>query len=342
MEISNQLEKIAKAENINVDKQVLFTIAKGSDGSMRDAESILDQLFSFSRDKISIKDVVSVLGLVEQETLFAITDKILQKDAKGALNHLNNIIDAGKDSSVFLSNMIEHFRNLMVAKVAKADEKLIDLPSDVCERLLRQSEGFSLEELIIAFNVLVNAQEMAKRLESLRIPLEISLIRLAHDKRGPASVSLPQKKSTEPEQPTQKAESLKERITEEKAKDDDCPVSAPQAISLDEIKSAWGNIIENLGKVKMSVATYLNEGEPIKAKGEVLTIAFPKSCSLHKESLERKDVLALIEKTFLEILRVPLKAHFILSDEVKREAQEGHAFIKSALDMFNGRVIREG
>jgi DNA polymerase-3 subunit gamma/tau len=67
VEIIAQLERIVKAEKISVDKEVLFAIAKASDGSLRDAESILDQLVSFSKDQISLKDVGSVLGLVDQE-----------------------------------------------------------------------------------------------------------------------------------------------------------------------------------------------------------------------------------------------------------------------------------
>ncbi len=82
MEIIAQLERIVKAEKIDVDKEVLFAIARSSEGSLRDAESVLDQLTSFSKEKISLKDVISVLGLVEQDALFEITDKIIQKDAK--------------------------------------------------------------------------------------------------------------------------------------------------------------------------------------------------------------------------------------------------------------------
>jgi DNA polymerase-3 subunit gamma/tau len=338
MEIAAQLEKIVKVENINVDKQVIFTIAKGSDGSLRDAESILDQLFSFSKDKISIKDVVSVLGLVEQETLFAITDKILQKDAKGALSLLNNIIDGGKDANVFLSNMIEHFRNLMVAKVTNGDEKLIDLPKDVCERLVRQSEAFTLEEIIGAFNILANTHEMAKRLESLRIPLEVNLVRLAHDKKGSSAAIIAPQKEPKEARPLPPSDPPAVKPVEAKADS----VGPPANVSLDAVKDAWQNCIENLGRIKMSVATYLNEGQPLKVQGELLTIAFPKSCSLHKESLEKREIKALIEKIFAEIVRSPLKVHFILSDEVKRSNDhEGHAFIKSALDIFNGRVIKE-
>ena len=99
-----------------MDKEVLAAVARSSDGSLRDAESVLDQLVSFSKGKISLKDAISVLGMVEQDVLFSLTDKIIQKDPAGALKLFNDIIDDGKDPGVFLVNLIEHFRNLMVAK----------------------------------------------------------------------------------------------------------------------------------------------------------------------------------------------------------------------------------
>jgi len=58
-----------------VDKEVLAAVARSSDGSLRDAESVLDQLVSFSKGKISLKDAISVLGMVEQDVLFALTDR---------------------------------------------------------------------------------------------------------------------------------------------------------------------------------------------------------------------------------------------------------------------------
>ena len=318
MEIISQLERIVKDESIEVDKEVLFAIAKSSDGSLRDAESILDQLVSFSRDKISLKDVISVLGLVEQEALFAIADKIIQKDAKAALALLNKLIDDGKDTGVLLTNLIEHFRNLMIAKVTKGDSKLIDLPLDICERLLKQSDTFTLEEIFSVFNTLVATQEMSKRLESLRIPLEITLVKLAHDKRGT------------------------EKIHPEADQKED-PVVSHSTVSLDNINGSWKNIIENLGRIKMSVATYLNEGEPIKVQSDVLTVSFPKNYSLHKESLEKKENKALIEKSISELFNANLRVNFILSSEGKhKEEGKDNPFIKSALEMFNGRIIKEG
>jgi len=339
LEIIAQLEKIVAHEKLAVEKEVLFAIAKSSDGSLRDAESVLDQLVSFSQGKISLKDVISVLGLVEQEALFAITDKIIRKDARGALELLNNIIDEGKDTGLFLNNLIEHFRNLMIAKVAQADSQLIDLPQEICQGLLEQAQAFSLEEIFSTFNLLVNTHEISKRLDSQRIPLEISLVKLAHDKKGSNLNSAPVKED----------EHIKQ-VTESKETQDTKPIPVKEepknpssdSTSLDNIKNSWQSIIDNLARVKMSVATYLNEGSPVKLEHNVLTVSFPKNYSLHKESLERKENKEIIEKAIGELFNINAKVNFILSKEaLQKEAEESNPLLRSALEAFQGRVIRE-
>lgn len=359
MEIIAQLERITSEEKIKVDQEVLFAIAKASDGSLRDAESLLDQLVSYAQGKISLPDVISVLGLVEQDVFFAITDTIIDKDAKASLGLLNEIIDQGKDIGVFLTHLIEHFRNLMVAKVAKADPKLIDLPQDICERLLQQSQKFSLEEILSAFNTLMKTQEMSKRLESLRIPLEISLVKLAHDKKSlginpgiaPATASKqapPVEKRWESQNKMGDAhnhahEENKKTMTSEPTAEEtlDCDTGhAGEPVSLENIKDSWQRIIETLGKIKISVATYLNEGTPAKIENNVLTVSFPKNYSLHKESLERKENKALIEKTLCELFNARMKIHFILTkEEMHKDESESNPFLKSALEAFKGRIL---
>lgn len=340
MEISGQLEKIVKSEKINVDKDVLFAIARSSDGSLRDAESLLDQLASFSRDKLSVKDVVSVLGLVEQDVLFGITDKIIQKDALGALDLFNQIIDEGKDIGVFLTSFIEHFRNLMLAKVTQADVKLIDLPQDICQKLLEQSRAFSLEEIFFILNLLVNTQEMSKRFDSPRIPLEITMVKLAHDKKSLTHAAPPIKPTSHIEHAP--APKDKEPV-EPKKQEDGPPASDIQCASLEQVSSLWQNIVDNISKVKMSAATYLNEGSPTKCESNLLTISFPQDCVLHKESLERKENKIVIEDIISELLKIKVRVNFALSREmVPKEEGESSPFIKSVLDTFKGRVISEG
>lgn len=339
-EIISQLDFIVKAEKIDIDKEVLFAIAKSSDGSLRDAESVLDQLVSFSKERISLSDIISILGLVQQEALFDITDKIIQKDPLAALRLFNNLIDDGKDISVFLANFIEHFRNLMIAKVTRGDAKLIDLPQEFCDKLLKQSEAFSLEEIFSTFNILIATKDMSNRLDSLRIPLEISLIRLAHDKKSSSYDISKVKQTEELKRPAMKDSAPPEAHKEKE--NNNVPEEPIDPSSLEKIKGAWKNILSSIEKVKISVATYLNDGEPTQLRGSVLTISFPKGHSLHKETLETKDNKAIIEKSISDLLNENLKVNFILSKEAKqKENSENSSFIKSALDVFNGRVIKE-
>ncbi len=341
MEIIGQLEKIVSAEKINVDKEVLFAIARSSDGSLRDAESILDQLVSFSQGRISSEDVNSMLGLVEQDTLFEMVEKIASKNARAALGLLNSIINGGKDAWVFLANFVEHFRNLMIAKVSQADPKLIDLPQEICQRLLQQAQLFSLEEIFNIFNILVNTQEMSKRLDSLRIPLEITLVKLAHDKKV-TNINPPQAKYSQGieqplpvEKPAVSPDEKEDNAADTLAKD--------ESTTLESIKNYWKKIISELGMVKMSLANYLNEGNPVSLKDNALTISFPKNYSLYKESLEKKENKIILEKILSGLCKVNLRVNFILSKEEKlRDDTEISPSVKSALDIFNGKVVREG
>ena len=342
IEIISQLEKIVKNEKIEVDREVLFAIAKASDGSLRDGESILDQLVSFSKGKVSLKDVISVLGLVEQDALFEITGKIIDRDPKAVLDLFNKISEEGKDISVFLNNLIEHYRNLMIAKVTKGDAKLIDLPQEICDRLMQQSQRLGMDEIFNAFNILANTLEMARRLDSLRITLEVNLIRLANYKKAQAGPEIKQ-----PPLPPLKEEPLKEKaaINIKEIHKEQKKIEPPEEtvnITLDDIKNVWQNVIESLSRIKMSVSTYLSEGEPLSLEGNHLTVSFPKSHSLHKEVLEGRENKEIIEQSLFDLLKTRLRVKFILSAETKpKEAEEGGHFVQTVLNAFHGRLIKE-
>ncbi|MFH1281211.1 MAG: DNA polymerase III subunit gamma/tau [Candidatus Omnitrophota bacterium] len=361
IEIIAQLEEIVRQENIVVDKEVLAAVARSSDGSLRDAESVLDQLVSFSKGNISLKDAISVLGMVEQDVLFGLTDQIIQKDPRAALKLFNEIVDDGKDPGVLLVNFIEHFRNLMVAKVSEGDAKLVDLPQEICDRLFKQSQLLRLEEIFAAFNVLIATQEMTKRLDSVRIPLEISLVRLAHSQSESLACKavLPTKpglvidgQTRENQQNSSRAAaelkaavSLSEEKEPPKKVQEEIIKNIPQqiiSVSLESVKEAWSSIVDNLSRIKMSVSTYLSEGEPTKVQGDLVTVAFPKSCSLHKESLDRKENKAMVEKAASELCNADLRLNFILVADMQQNTDaRSNPFVKSALDMFGGRVVKE-
>jgi DNA polymerase-3 subunit gamma/tau len=351
VKIIQQLKHIALSEKLKVGEDVFLAIAKASDGSLRDAESVLDELVSFTHGEIKLQDVNSVMGVVEQEFLFELTDTFIKKDAPGALSLLDKLLDEGKDANQLLLNLIEHYRNLMVTKVTRLNqEKLLDLPLEVCERIAAQSREISLDAIFLGFNTFLSAQEMAKRIENLRIPLEIALIKLSAPK---SQVSSAQDASGQPvKEDTQKI-SHQHSKTESEAVSKETHMRyvherhehEESAVALERVKELWPEFMEKLNKIKVSAAHYLEEGAPVGTSGNVLTIGFPQGASFHREALERKENLLLLEKIWKDMLGHSLKIHFSVTQDIERPrpAQQGaDSLLQSVLDTFKGRVVKKG
>src|SRR3990167_1967535 len=119
-----KLKEVAKEEKLDIEEDVFLYIGKASDGSMRDAESILDQTSSLSKGKATLKDVVDSLGMIEQETLFRSADLIIERNTKEAIHLVGRVLDSGKDEKQFLTELLEHFRNIMIAKAGISSGEL--------------------------------------------------------------------------------------------------------------------------------------------------------------------------------------------------------------------------
>ena len=354
LKIIEQLKRIAASENLKVEEAVFLALAKASDGSLRDAESMLDELVSFAQGNIGLKDAHSILGVLEQEYLLELVNKIIKKDTAGLLEFLDELIEQGKDINQLLVNLIEHYRNLMITKAAVSNqEKLLDLPRELCQLIAGQAREISLENIFLGFNALLGAQETARYMDSLRIPLEIALVKLSsqgkdckapatlvhssqftvHSKkmplREPSAVNRgPDRaadKLVDSSQLTVYSSSPKARqpqMTNNVEKASSCQPSTVNCelkdLDLEKVRELWPRFVEHLTKVKVSAAHYLEEGSPCKASGSVLTIGFPQRAGFHKESLESKENHILLEKIWKELLKQDIKINFAVTKEEKK------------------------
>jgi DNA polymerase-3 subunit gamma/tau len=179
--IVNAMAAISRSENWEVEPDALYAIAKAADGSLRDALSILDQLGALSGEGVKAGDVFAMLGLVETDLLFELTEALGSKDCSNALEVLAKIMDKGKDVRQLNKDMIEHFRNLMVIKVGgKALGRLVDYPVAIKEMYLAQCQRFSLKEILEAIDILIDAQETARITETNRTPLEVAFAKITY------------------------------------------------------------------------------------------------------------------------------------------------------------------
>ncbi|MDP8230054.1 MAG: DNA polymerase III subunit gamma/tau, partial [Candidatus Gorgyraea atricola] len=177
-EIVAKLKEISKIEKLDIEEGVFLYVAKASDGSMRDAESVLDQVASFSKGKVRLKDIIESLGMIEEGLLFRCADLIIKKDTKAGIHLVAEVLNSGKDPKQFLLEILEHFRNIMIAKSGAVSEDIIDLSKEAIERVKKQSELLSHGDIFYIINVISNGLRMIKQLLPERIVLELCMIKL--------------------------------------------------------------------------------------------------------------------------------------------------------------------
>jgi DNA polymerase-3 subunit gamma/tau len=342
--IGGALAKIAKQEKLKIDEEALFAIAKAAQGSLRDAVSVLDQMSALHERQIKAQDVTAMLGLVETQFLFELTDAIIAKDCAQCLKLLEEIVNRGKDVKQLNKDLAEHFRNLMVVKVGgKQLSKLIEYPAATKDALLTQSEGFDLKQILTAIDCLIEAQETARITQTERMPLELALAKLTYvpggfpaartaaaaapapataDKRGGARVAPEQTKAAAPvkSQPDAPSEP-----------------AMPVDMSADKLQRLWDKITHTISREKMSAATYLQEGKPVAVKANTVVIGFPKKCQFQMDNLATKENIALVERVIGEIICAPVRIKYEILDDFAPKDEEPH--VKSVLDEFGGEVV---
>lgn len=362
-----KLKEIAKNESIKVDEETLFCIAREAEGSLRDAEGILDQLNTFCGGQIKKDYITHILGTVSENILEDFIQIIIRHDTPAILKFTDNLINEGKDLSFFLQNLIGYFRDLMVAKLCANPESLIDAGKPAIERLVNYAKGFSQEELFYINNILINTYESVRRSASARAIFELAMVKITK-RQSIASL----------DEALEKIQELEKRIEgvpsppkggegkgegEREIQQPLTSILSPEGrgstdIALSEIQEAWPALLNIIKTKKMSVASYLLDGEITAFKDGILIISFPKNYSLHKEALEKKANKHIIEETLKEVLKKNVCVDFITKDLHKADEAAGYKdkeaaekerptqqesltepLIQSAIEIFNGRII---
>jgi DNA polymerase-3 subunit gamma/tau len=357
----DNLKAICVKEKFKADDEALFAIAKAAQGSMRDALSILDQLGALSRDEVKSSDVFSMLGLVEIELLFELVDHLCTKNCAGALETFYRITERGKDVKQLGRDLAEHFRHLMVIKVGgKSLGKLVDYPVAQKDMLLVQSQKLTLPEILNAIELFIEAQEVARITETSRMPLELAFARFTYQGEEIKSPTLTAGKqaAVPPSKPVSVAQEPSRPVVVDRLKDDKgqaAVVSSPSQDNIDQepqealhdasevnittIRQVWNALTYEVSRQKMSLATYLQEGNPYAYKDGKLVIAFTPDFSFQKESLEHKDNQRMVEDIFSQKLRKQISLQFILMDAHAGQAVD--PAVDKALNVFKGKVVNQ-
>jgi len=174
--IAKHLQFIADKEKISLEHSAANAIARGAEGGLRDAESMLDQLVAFCGEKIAESDVLNVFGFTSQQTVAELTDKILRGVTADAVQLLHNQCESGKDMMKLMSDLIAYLRDLLVYKV-KPDALSDDVDPDVQKSLAAQAGLVETDRLLELIDGFAEAEGRMKWAPNKKLHFEVALIK---------------------------------------------------------------------------------------------------------------------------------------------------------------------
>jgi DNA polymerase-3 subunit gamma/tau len=174
--IAQHLQFIAGKEKITLDPAAAHAIAKGADGGLRDAESMLDQLVAFCGEKIAEPDVLNVFGFTSEQTVANFTDKILRGLTSDALELLHAEAENGKDMMKLMSDLIAYLRDVLVGKV-KPDALADDLNPELQKSLEAQAALVDTDRLLELIDQFAAAEGRMKWAPNKRLHFEVAVIK---------------------------------------------------------------------------------------------------------------------------------------------------------------------
>jgi len=178
-QIIEQLEIICGQEGIQANGLSLEKIAKTGAGSMRDAQSLLDQVIAYCGNKIENDSVEEILGVVGRTTLEKLVESLIKKDPIKLIEIVQEIITDGKDLNFLCRDLAEYLRNLMMVKLSNKPEAILDIQVCNLQILQDQSKAFHVDELQQMFSVLSRTEAEMKRSSLAEMIFEMSILRLA-------------------------------------------------------------------------------------------------------------------------------------------------------------------
>jgi DNA polymerase-3 subunit gamma/tau len=296
--ISKHLAAIATQEKVTIDPAALFAIARGAEGAMRDAESTLDQLISFCGNTIQEADVLSMFGLAAQNQLLELSRSILAGEVDGALRQLHDLANHGKDLSRLVSDLLNHFRNLLIFQVSGGDLRMLEVSEAEAASLSQQSTMADPHGLTRVMEVFADAEMRLRDAASKKILVEVTLLKAIEARKSVSLDSVLEqlkglKQHREPEVvtiPTPapsapapvpgpkpfRAESVAQPSGDAPAVAvlKESPSAAVGSSNDSSLNELWRNLVEAVGRASAFAKSYLQEAHPVSFVKNVLIIGF--------------------------------------------------------------------
>jgi DNA polymerase-3 subunit gamma/tau len=340
--IVDTLREISREEGFTAEDAALEAIARHASGSLRDAESILDQVATFGGGSITKGAVDDLLGLADLEEVAALFDALAASDAAKGVALIERLVDEGRDLREFTRRALDHARGLVVAQTTKS------VPPEAGESaiatLTRQAALFPLARLARVVRRLTEVDVELKYGEVSSLTLELAIAELCAENAAEApraeAQPAPQAPRTAPP-PARPAAASPRRTTPDGTRASavvdlaarraeprqEAAPAEPPAYPLEKVVAVWDTIVDRFRAKSMGLATHLALAEPVGVSGTVLTLSFANAFA--RDKVNGESVRTELERQLAELVGPGLRVRCVLGrgdaapeDPMLRAAQE--------------------
>ena len=357
--IAKHLQFIAEKEKITLEPAAAHAIARGAEGGLRDAESMLDQLVAFCGEKISESDVLNVFGFTSEQTVVDLTRRILRGETPDAIDLLHQQSESGKDMMRLMSNLIAYLRDLLVFK-AKPDAPKEDVEPDVQKSLVAHAELITTDRLLDLIDQFAAAEGRMKWAPNKKLHFEVAIIR-AIQTLGQATLDEVIEKLSElrdgkivASEKTSPSVAAVESLASKNPAADTTATTAPRveekaAIDLGEI---WQQVVAKIPTQKGFMRNSASAAHVLGIEGRNLKVGFAPGDKAAMDYLSTQTNRRFVETLLHEISKNDWTLKLSLSEElaskgaVTQKDSPSHDFkdepvIQEAIELFNARVTQE-
>jgi len=355
--ITGKLKKIVAEEKLNIHNNVLATIALRSGGFIRDAESLLGQITSIitpDKKEITLADVEAIIPRSDFLALANLAAAVIDKNAKAGLEAINQLVADGVDLERFNLDALDYFRKMILIKLGlkNQSENIAGLSEEVVNKLIEQAEKIEINFLIKILDKLISIQNALKDAEIPQLPLEIAVVELCEEEKEIEKQKNKEIKGNEENKVNAETQNKNEDIEvgsrlhlEPTCSKENTSIS--KNITLEQIKSAWQEIIKASQNVNHSLPLILKASYPLTITNNLLEIG--SEFDIHIQKLKSNTCLNNAEQIFSQVLNSfvrlkPITFSHEKAEELKQEfnlsaPELPPADIEEIAKSFGGKVI---
>ncbi len=346
-EIVSHLQRICAAEGIEASTEVLATVAREAQGSLRDAQSLLDQLVAYAGQRIEPSAVMDVLGVLDRRWLYRTSETLINRDPRGCFSVVEELFDLGHSLQHFYYELVEHVRNLLVAKVTPEVSGILPLADHEVVALKEQADKLSAEDLQVWFDILAKAEEEIRRSAFPRYVLEMLLVRMATLEHVADMEELLEELAklssgfqASPNASSGPGQGSSGRESWEKL----------QSPSREINEETWGAFLEHVRALKPALASVLEQASFMEcSQGDMVRLGFPSR--FHMDRVSQGEQTRTLEQFCMEFFGRKLKVVAVLDAQPQcrenhlrqqRMAEleaRNHPMVQKAIELLGAKVV---